>query len=1084
MRKIGLFFITAIFATSLFGTGGTTATTTTPPVLGVTTTKPKEPESKIPPKFEGTTFINNGILNADPKTGKKNSNVEGLKTDRVIGDDRLPEKEVETGTRINRNLGKQDTMTVTDESGNVATLKKGSKELTKENDPNYKTEDEEKKSREQYDKWRDSFDNYVESSGTEDHEKKELEQKRKQREEVNRQDISIRSILDQTINSRDVTSGGQTIKQMFENVDTNMDDDELKERDKNATQVYRDSGYEPRNADTGILLKKNVGSLKEAYKMLPDLQKTMTEKMRMPVVQCQISRNLLPAYFCPIKGKDGFRFPGNLPASVKKNAAETTLTTDKDGNTVETLVNPKAASLVNMAPSLRKVNLSVAKDTCNQYCRSTPGDFTCIKQKKIKDADINITKKELKLFPDYSKDESVFTISTNDIIPIKNVAFKVDVRKTKTEDENTTQEDWEKFIKSSFIRFRYSILEIPEDKNIAPITIIDRALIVADKETASFDIPINRQMQKLQIKFWKPYVSDNPFMKKEFDYIFEDFTKKFGGEIAINDVRVNYTSDSFFYCPIRQLVSSKRECGGLDAIEINYGEGKDLNTMYLCDNTRYKIGPESTTGAFFDEKSCSENCFITEECKTTYDHYKGDYGVSASMYKAEVDCVDDKANTQCTKAQCEALFRDETIRPVNEAVVQNDNTVVYTIRNKALTNQVRPKIDIERELGADLTDPEQLNTMMNIEQKDAAYLYMTKNLTMNMVKYPIGTPSPHKMSYIMKRGSTINDGYSYYVDLKPNSFDFNTEQYIYLIARLDQRYHARYGSYYIKVGKDRPQVNTKDSKAQFKDYTYLIKKPDEKWEVFRKEEFAEYWNEKVVNIINSEGQSENKIVAEWLIQPDDGLIPGYFGKYDAESNTFKIFDKSEKAPYYKKELFEPTDNVYRYTIVNDHINDIYDAPGSLMHDQAPKDNESNLEKKYLGGIHPYWSGKMSNFAYYLVYSDKELSYEDIMKKIEGDNYLINTQKIPSYKSEWGVFDYLSNGLFNSGGPKHDGQLNNNIKPFILGKPEKTSIITEWEPSLSEHGKKVFKFLFLYDDGGIKNPFERKDNKPDKYLMGN
>ena len=252
MKKIGLFFITAIFATSLFGTGGTTTTTTTPPALGVTTTKPEEPESKIPPKFEGTTFINNGILNADPKTGKKNSNVEGLKTDRVIGDDRLPEKEVETGTRINRNLGKQDTMTVTDESGNVATLKKGSKELTKENDPNYKTEDEEKKSQEQYNKWRDGFDNYVESSGTEDHEKKELEQKRKQREEVNRQDISIRSILDQTINSRDLTSGGQTIKQMFENVDTNMDDDELKERDKNATQVYRDSGYEPRNADTGI----------------------------------------------------------------------------------------------------------------------------------------------------------------------------------------------------------------------------------------------------------------------------------------------------------------------------------------------------------------------------------------------------------------------------------------------------------------------------------------------------------------------------------------------------------------------------------------------------------------------------------------------------------------------------------------------------------------------------------------------------------------------------------------------------------------------------------------------------------------
>ena len=103
-----------------------------------------------------------------------------------------------------------------------------------------------------------------------------------------------------------------------------------------------------------------------------------------------------------------------------------------------------------------------------------------------------------------------------------------------------------------------------------------------------------------------------------------------------------------------------------------------------------------------------------------------------------------------------------------------------------------------------------------------------------------------------------------------------------------------------------------------------------------------------------------------------------------------------------------------------------------------------------------------------------------MKKIEGEKYAINTQKVPSYKNEWGVFDYISNGSFNSNGVRHDGQLNNNIAPFIIGNPNKSAVLTEWEPSLSEHGKKVFKFLFLYDDKTI-NPFERKDKKPDGYV---
>ena len=1032
-----------------------------------------------PPDPEGTTFINNGILGTDSKTGKKTSNTEGLKTDRIIGNDTLPEREVETGTRINRNLGQNNSTTVIDESGNVAAIKKGATEITSENAADYKTDKQKEEDEKKYNEWRKGFESYVGSSGTKEHEEKERENKAKLKEEAKRQGISVRELMNQTVNSRDVTAGGLQVKSMFETENTDTTDPLLKELDHNATQVYKDNGYEPRKADTGILLQKNVGALKEAYKQLPDLQKQLTEKMKIPIIKCQISRNLLPAYYCPIKGKDGFRFPGNLPDSVKQDAAKTTRFTDAKGNIVENLANPSAASLMNLSPSLRKVNLTAAKDTCNQYCKSSSKDFKCIQQKKIEKAEIDISTKEVSLFPSYDVNEASFTLTTKDIIPIHNVSFKVNVIRTK-KDKDLTDDDWKDFLRKSFIRFRYSILEIPDDKNLAPITIADRVMITADKETALFTIPVNKQMTKLQIKFWKPYVSDNPFMKKEFDYIFDDFTKKFGGQIKITEIKANHISDSFFYCPIRQLVASKRECGGLESTEINYGSGKDTNTMYLCNSNKYKIGPESTTGAFFDEESCLNNCYIKEECLTTYDHYKGDYGSQATMYKAEIDCVDDKTNTQCTKKRCEELFKDVNLRPLNEMVVQNDNTIVYTVKNKALTSNIRPKIDIERELSADLNDPEQLKNMFTAEQKDAAYLYMTKNLTMNMIKYPVGTPSPHNMSYILKRGATANDGYTVAVDLKPNSFDFKTPQYLYMVARLDQRYHARYGSYYIKTDPNRAQVQTKDSKVQFKDYTYLVKKPDDKWEVFRKEEFAEYWQEKVINTINAEGKTERKIVSQWVIQPDDGLIPAYFGRYDTASNSFKTFDKSELAPSFKTETFQLSDNVYRYIFTKDHIADIYDAPGSLMHDQASKDNESNLEKKYLGGIHPYWSGHMSNLAFYLVYSPKSLSYDELMAKIEGERYYINTQKVPSYKNEWAAFDYLSSGLFNSGDLKHDGQLNNNIHPFILGKPNDSAVMVEWEPSLSEHGKKVFKFLFLYDDKTI-NPFERKDKKPDEYV---
>ncbi len=42
--------------------------------------------------------------------------------------------------------------------------------------------------------------------------------------------------------------------------------------------------------------------------------------------------------------------------------------------------------------------------------------------------------------------------------------------------------------------------------------------------------------------------------------------------------------------------------------------------------------------------------------------------------------------------------------------------------------------------------------------------------------------------------------------------------------------------------------------------------------------------------------------------------------------------------------------------------------------------------------------------------------------------------------------------------KHDGEINNNVKPFVLGNKEVTTIDLESIPFLHEEGQRVFKFL--------------------------
>ncbi len=1018
-RLISIFVSSSLLLTNLFGTATPLIPTSTTVTTAPTTT------STTAPTQDGTKFFNESTVNT---TSEQINVTTSSKT--LVGDDTLPTSNIDTGLSYTNNFGDASKgQSITNNEGNSVYVERTTDgTIPTFNGVNGVTTDYSQRTQDSnYVTWEQNYKNYVMES--------DKDTKRAQENTTNKAAMTMNyqmnnnfnEMSNRFFNGSSVFTGGQNLSTSMRQK-TYKDDapQEWKDREDSATQLYKDHYSSTVNeSDKDKLVNNTVyGSLQKAYAGLDIITQELTNRINGSKIKCQISRELVPSYRCPLPGKDGTQYPGS------PNMAE-----------------------------IRKVNIEEAKQDCNNDCWTDPGTLSCVGQKVInsKDINLNIPSDGIVLTP-WNETTSEITVTLTSLMPVNSLTLNVEM--LKPANTQMTDAEWLAFVQDSGFKFRYSVLEVDTNiPDLPPVTIIDREQFQIRSLSSELTIPINRAMNGLKIKIWKPYITPNILEAYKYEPLFTKLSTE-GGVIKVKKAKAEYSSDSYYFCQAMQMVASPSECLGGDIAEFVTG---DDQFNYLCNADSKKIGPEPTWGAFYSEESCKFACVMHKECQPTYRHYSAGYGSEGVLYKAKIGCVDDQVNNKnCSDTLCQTLFENEAERPINEMIVANDDTFIYTIRNKVLTNYPRPKID----LAAELASAPDYGAIFENEEKDSAYMYMINNVTYNRIMYRVGTESPFNMAY-HKEPNGLN-GSVYSVDLKPNSFDYDSGNtfYIYSIAKVIEAYAPIAGTWYLNDH----DITATQTYIQWRDYTYLIKTGlnQGEWKTFRKEEFSEYLVNNDAYVLYEDGSVGQYQTIDWVKTPQYQVKR--FVNYNEIDNTFINFDANSEASYFTTTKFESSQDFYRYNITNNSTADFFETKGSVIRDQRAINHDTWFEKIYNQPATYVYKGNPQDINLYLVYSKTKLTYDQLMKEIEGNCSVANGpcysdiryKELPE-NNKWGFYNLLNSRLFRSDLIKYDGELNNNIKTLIMGTKDKQTVSVDWDPSVSEKGKKIFKFIFLYDD---------------------
>jgi hypothetical protein len=986
-----------------------TGPSASPVYSGTTATNVVGPNTQNAPAESGTTFFNTDIVNG---TADANGT--------VVGDDTLPDKNITNGTNYRQNWGTSSGKNIPNPNGSVTFVKQNP-------DGSYPTIDTmtqetvNRSSESEYQTYNQKYEAYVADTNMTSKRQKEKGMKGDMMQETKREGSSLMDNKARYINGRDPLSVGQSITRTFRTEAKEIAFNPVeKEKDANATRMYKDlyssSIY---YADKKQLEGKNYGVLAEAYKGSVQIGLDAVSRMNAAKIQCQIVRKLVPSYMCPMPEKDGLLWPG------------------PDDNVSD----------------IRKVNILEAKDKCNHECWTDPGTLSCIDQKVLTTKDIVLPVTTVNLST--ITDPLIYELPLTTGMPVGKITFKVVVNNTP--DSNMTNAQFDDFLLQSGIKFRYSVLEANSISPTDPdITVIDREKISVKSSYNDIELSVDRFIPKMKLKFFKLFTSDNPVIERQNKAIFDKLTA-WHATVSIIDMNASYMSDSMYYCQSMQVVNASEECHGPSDKIVS----SDNQIHFLCKEESRKIGPDKATGGFYTLDTCQHKCVIHSECLPTYRTYT-DYTNTNDIYKAEISCVDSSDNGFCTQSKCEALFAKSDLRPITEIVVNNDDIYKYSIKNKVLTSLPRPKIDLASELSAGTID---YGTVFENEEKDSAYLSMLKNESFNRIQYRIGEESPVSMAYHKNKKNDYQS--EFIIDLKPNSFDIDSGKnfYLYSVMKVAHTYTPIAGSYYVN-GHD---INVGTTNLQFKDYSYYIKNPigdDSNWTVFRQENFSEVMIQEVEQYFDENGAIASRNKVSWVDTP--GYKTSLFAKLNKVTDEFETISSSSQAESFKSEIFTSAQDFYRYKLSDFIEKDIKYTPGGLVTDQESLNHDTSIRKFYM---RPETSPKNSmptNYTMYLLYSKDLLTYDSLMKEIEGPTY--DSIKVKATENKWGVYDLFSSKLFRKDLIKYDGELNNNVLALGMGTSNKSTVSTTMIPGISEKGKKVFKFMFLYDDT-VTNPFQ-------------
>lgn len=746
--------------------------------------------------------------------------------------------------------------------------------------------------------------------------------------------------------------------------------------------------------------------LVDAYNFVNDYKAKLTAKYSDNSVKCFISRELVPSYYCPILGKQNTLFGGDE-------------------------ITESGTAIKNCNSNCREVKECASYDITSEL----GGEY------------IDFDKDTIEIFP---WNEGTLHLSKSnkisELMQVEKMSFKIEI--TKSPKFKGTDEEFEEFLKKADIKFKMDLIKQEETAGNPPQALIKGEVITVKGSLIEKEIYIVNTTEFLTVKFYKPYISTNKLTEaivnqSKWDNI---------ANIKITSIRAKYQESKLYFCPFRQMVNSEAECNlseGGKVIKIKAGS----QVYNICTDPTHKIGPDRIYGGFYSNSSCQASCVETSDCFPTYKNKVFD---DITSFKAKVGCVDAEGNSGCTKQKCEDLLGEVDLRPTNEWVTWNDDTKVQTVSNNVLnTSVMRPKFH----LGDEMSVSTSYSEVFQKEMKDAAYKYMIDNTTFNRVAYRIGEESPRKMSYMI---DTVEYQTRLFWHLKPKSFDIDNEKEykLYVVMELDQIYKPVAGIFLIEGN----YVQADGNDIQFMDRTYLIKTPQstDNWKTFKKIEFTNV--KKIYSILRcNDGKYEQKprgyyaqkVIPEdcvtfeedaWPNTPHLNINRNAF--YNAHTDTFETYDANSKAIIFKKEKFSSNIPINKYQLSDALQDEIEKAPGGLIKHQESLNFDKEFRKIYnTTGNSMKTKGWVYNYRVYAFYSDKELSYNEVLEEIKAENAIydkVNSASLPR-------------------SIKHDGEINNNVKPFILGNPELTTLDLETNPFLHEEGQRVFKFLFLYND---------------------
>lgn len=718
-------------------------------------------------------------------------------------------------------------------------------------------------------------------------------------------------------------------------------------------------------------------------------------QIRQKLTKCFVRRELVPKFYCPIPGMEFGAKTGGNPED----------------------------------------NLVEAKAQCDSYCESQ--SYSC----KSLDTgyDKNITSPLTVSFDfttaykDMTKQDVEVLINNN--LEVKqityeiNLAYNTDTNLTELIGRDATVENAQIYIN---VKVSYR-----QEGSLEYVDFTGASLFEIASTSNKIIIPKLPRAEAVKLTFYKPTVKkDGIFMDVEESDIIK--------EVSAENISIEYSDNKYHFCSLQQLIiDPSTQCLGGESFEITSG----AENFIVCKSDTRMQGPEPIFGGYYSEESCLSNCKIKHECVEIFSHYT-DSNSSEAAYKITVGCVDDPFNQNCSKAQCEEYFRDNTIMPVEEVVYDTRRKVRRTVVAGAqLANEYRPKIILDDEYAAQASTDKVIayeSVFLN-EMKDQAYQNMISERTYDYSKDTVSISTNFENAY---REEEVYSGPSgeynaniteseFFWKLKPESHHIKDGKsyYIYKIAKTEQVFRPISGSF------QEDGYLTNYPRRAYKDmvFSYIS---DSGNTPFYIEEYAQVFRDGNVSDGEPNGWSINSQHAE-----------NKYIKYNVANDMYVTGSGDEIGVHYLQTQFDGSKNYEEFPFLYDPTRYFTKLQDGASIQSQTTDNQGFLPVKHysIASLMEAKNSGIINYHFYGIYSETPLTNRDILEMVNGeekDKYLI-------YRSTLAKANKTE--IYGDGKMKKEG-----IRMFIKGQSNSLSLSVELEPQVEEEGKDIIMFMFMFE----------------------